>query len=103
MFKPGDRVQVKRSNSGYKGPAEVVDIAFSQNYLVKPLDTFHAPIILVPFTSMVHDRGGPERVPKSKPQDQEPDDLDQDYPETPRTRGHARVQRQARAKGRRDR
>lgn len=56
MFKPEDRVHVNRSNSGYVGPGEIVEVAFGSFFLVKIEREEGNPIILVRMTDMRHDK-----------------------------------------------
>ena len=56
MFKAEDRVHVNRSNSGYVGPGEIIEVAFGSYFLVKVERDEGNPIILVKMTDMRHDK-----------------------------------------------
>ena len=58
LFQPDDRVEVKKSSSGYTGPGQVVDVAFGINYLVRVERGEKTTVILVKATCMVHSKGG---------------------------------------------
>lgn len=51
MFKPDDRVTIKRSRAGYQGPATVVDYAYGSAYLVR---TDTGRLITAKFQDMAH-------------------------------------------------
>lgn len=58
LFQPDDRVEVRKSNSGFTGPGQIVDVAFGINYLVRVEREGRTTVILVRATWMVHAKGG---------------------------------------------
>lgn len=68
IVEEGDRVEVRKSNSGYKGPGTVVCRAYGSHFLVRT-DEDPPRTVLVNLASMVHAHSKPK--PKGRVKDQD--------------------------------